>query len=611
MGLFSRKKVAKALDLTPARVSQMANSGALIPPVEDADGTERGWPATYVEEVVATRQGRKTSRSIYGYPPQATPFTRVDDALIQVKDGGQRAFVQLVKVDAGLVGLITLLRSTIVNESPYMNSLGDRGPLYSIHGTDLLPFIHAAAERLGVDEYDVAWVRLEEIQASEVVVVTEPIHHGGHTWHSPSASRRGYEEDGKQEPITWGTLHAKLGAPVPILEIASAEAVDEWQRAGRTHTTVTLDVDNYYNRAMAASLLAQLASRDDAAIGRASSGRSDALRLAISRLEKEIKWETSGTTYESYLIRQEDARDHVAPIVSVEYPDMSRLRPVLQNALIDGDLNASRTVRQSAADTLGSLIYKVYGPFGATPTPSLVYALERGISAVVHRSLGELSAETFGDDAEWPRFYELRTFERRAYAASWNNYLDSLEEAHSRTSPDYRLLESKQHDLYSSERGEKRPSILIDGDDNHVLVQEIVGYEDKRFTRITVVVPIARLAGRDLEHLKAFDEIIVEPNTQEGPILLNVDGEMHIMPFGAPHPGGFTHGYDGHGPSNTWTAIKHFLEWAAGSRMTSTGDETLRGIVVGSDQDRPLIVGRGQIVKPGMFESITASTGTD
>src|SRR5690606_33228405 len=65
MGLFSRKKVAKRLDLTPARVSQMATSGALIAPIEDEDGTERGWPGTYVEEVAARRQGRQTSRSIY------------------------------------------------------------------------------------------------------------------------------------------------------------------------------------------------------------------------------------------------------------------------------------------------------------------------------------------------------------------------------------------------------------------------------------------------------------------------------------------------------------------------------------------------------------------
>lgn len=611
MGLFSRKKVAKALDLTPARVSQMATSGALIPPIEDEDGTGRGWPATYVEEVAASRQGRKTSRSIYGYPPQATSYTRVSDAVVQAKDDGQQAFVQLLKVDAGLVGLITLLRSTVVNENPYMSSLGDRGLLYSIHGTDLLPFIHAAAAQLHVDEYDVAWVRLEEMQASEVVVVTEPIHRSGDSWHAPSASRRGYDEDGKQEPITWGTLHAKLGAPVPILEVASAEVVDAWHRAGRAHTAVTLDVDNYYNRAMAASLLAQLASRDETLTGRSWGATSDALRLAISRIDNEIKWETSGTTHESFLVRQEDARDHVAPIVSVDYPDMSLLRPVLQDALIAGDLNVSRAVRQAAADALGRLIYRDYGPFGAKPTPSLAYALKRGIGAVVHRSIGEISAETFGDDAEWPVFYELRTFRARPYAASWNAYLDSLEEAHSRTSPDYRLLKSKEHDLFSSEQGASQPLILIDNDDNYVLTQEIIGYQDERFTRVSVVVPIARLADRPMDHLKTFDEIIIEPDTQEGPIILQVDGKMHIMPFGTPHPGGFTHGYGGHGPSNLWMAIKHFLEWATGSKMTSAGDETLRGIVVGSDQGRPLRISRGQIVKPGMFEPITAITGTD
>ena len=597
MGLFSRKKVAKRLDLTPARVSQMATSGALIAPIEDADGTERGWPGTYVEEVAARRQGRQTSRSIYGYSTQATPFARVNDAVIE--DRGQRAFVQLLQVDSGLVGLITQLRSTIERDGPYLNSIGDRVSSFSSFGTDLLPFIHEAARVLGVDEYSVAWVRLDDLQASEVVVITEPIHRDPSAWY-PTSARGGQEEEGQQESIPWSTLHAKLGAPVPVLDVPTVEAVDSWHRSERTHSTVVVDVDDNYNRATAASLLAHLASREGAFTGSGWATKAAALKLAITRLEKRIDWDASGANYRAYLPSKE--AEHVAAIATTQHPVFDHLRTEIAPALLD-EATAPRADRQEATDVLGRLHYAVYGPFGEKPTPALAHGLERALDVMVHRFNDELITESYGDSVTRPVFYELRTFERRDWANSWNEYLDALEPAPHHRSPDARLLKSKAHDHSSSEQHDQEPQILIDGDDNYVLTQDLLGYQERRFTRVTVVVPIAHLTDRPLDHLKEFDELIVESDTQDGPIMLSIDGKLHLMPFGTAHPGGFTHGYWGNGPSNLSAAITAFLEWASGSPMTPAGSDRIRGIVVGADQDRQLRISRGQLFKPGMFET--------
>lgn len=599
MGLFSRKKVAMRLDLTPARVSQMATSGALIAPIEDEEGTERGWPGTYVEEVAARRQGRQTSRSIYGYSTQATPFTRVNDAVIEVHEGGSKAFVQLLQVDSGLVGLITQLRSTIDREGPYMSSLGERVSSFSSSGTDLLPFIHEAARVLGVDEYTVAWVRLEDLQASEVVVITEPIHRDPAAWY-PSSARGGHEEDGQQEPIPWSTLHAKLGARVPVLDVPTVKAVDSWHRAGRTHSTVIVDVDDNHNLATAASLLAHLASRADTYTGSGWGATTAALKLAITRLDKTIDWDASGADYHAYL--PNTAGDHVAALATTQHPVFDHLRAEISPAILD-EATAPRPERQEAADVLGRLLYAVYGPFGEKPTPSLAHALERALSVMIHRFNEEMIAESYGDSVARPVFYEIRTFERGDWATSWNEYLDALELAPHHRSPDARLLKAKSHEHSSSERHDQEPQILIDSDDNYVLTEDLLGYQERRFTRITVVVPVARLTDRPLDHLKEFDELIVEADTQDGPIMLSIDGKMHLMPFGTAHPSGFTHGYWGHGPSNLSAAITAFLEWASGSPMTATGSDRIRGIVAGADQDRQLRISRGQLFKPGMFET--------
>src|SRR5699024_2121176 len=185
-----------------------------------------------------------------------------------------------------------------------------------------------------------------------------------------------------------------------------------------------------------------------------------------------------------------------------------------------------------------------------------------------------------------------------------HSYTDKLTTPTATDSPDYRLLKSRETRA-ASFVAIVDADILIDPDGNYVLKQTIAEYGDYADTtphdQLSIVVPTASLCPRDLSHLKAFDEIIVDADTQHGPVWLRIDDEIHVMPFGTATGQGFTHGYGGTGPRNLTAALTGFLEWATDGTITTSGRDKLSAIVIGSEQNRELRISRSQVIQPGAF----------
>lgn len=602
MGLFSRKKVAKRLDVTPARVSQMAASGAIIAPIEDADGTDRGWPATYVEEFAARRAGRQTSRSIYGFPPQATNPIRVADTVVTKPASKDQALIQLLKVDAGVIGLITPLWKTVQMEAPYKATLGYRPYRSFGFEDDSLAYILEAEAALEIDLYDIAWVHVESDEAHEIVVVFDADRRQTTlgAWGSGAPKQT---HSAKQEQVSWETLRTKLGSKVPMLDIPTLEAVEAWNKAGKSATTIELDTNRYFNIAMSAALLDPLEQRERSKPSQLGTSKADALRLAIARLTHIIDWEASGAQAWSTIAQLEPR--NVELLVKTCNPAYGLLRENIQTCEME-QIDLTTEMRQSAADELARILYEEFGEFGDTPDAALAYALEEGIRIICDLLPGEMNAETFRHQAVFPAFHELRSFvlERCNEHEEYYRELVVIEKAD--TPPARWLLSTlTPAEFHAYENHTNDIRLLVDKDGNFVLSQRKKGYNDEYSTFLTVAVPIARHQRINSE-LKEFAEIVIVPDTQEGPVFLRVAGSLHVMPFGQTHSGSFTHGYSGGGPGNLRMALISFLQWVAGAEMTDTGKERVRSIVVGADQDSYLRINRAQVHRPGMFEIATS-----
>lgn len=603
MGLFSRKKVAKRLDVTPARVSQMAASGAIIAPIEDEDGTDRGWPATYVEEFAARRAGRQTSRSIYGFPPQATNPVRVADAVVTRSGSKDQAFIQLLQVDAGVIGLIVPLRKTAQMEAPYKATLGYRPYRGFGFEEDALAYILQAEAALQTDLYDIAWVQVESDDAHEIVVVFDEdrrqLTQG--SWGSSEPQR---SHSAKKEQVSWETLHAKLGSKVPMLDIPTLEAVEAWNKAGKSATTVELDTSRYFNIAMSAALLVGLESRERSKL-HAGTGTEDALRLAITRLARKIDWEASGA--QAWTAAAQLEPQNIELLVKTCNPVYDQLRGTIQTCEME-QVELTTEQRQSAADVLAHILYEEFGEFGTTPDAALAYALEEGIRIICDLFPSEMKSASIEHQPVFPVFHELRSFTLER----WNEheeYYRGLRAVSKADAPPARWLLSTLTSAEYLEYGSGHDSIqlLTDKDGNYVLSKLKKSYNQETSTLLTVAVPIAKYqTDQKKTELKDFAEILVVPDTQEGPVFLRVGGDLHVMPFGQAHSGSFTHGYSGGGPGNLRLALISFLQWVEGANLTDSGIERVRSIVVGADQDSYLRINRAQVLRPGMFEIATS-----
>ncbi|MBF6671159.1 hypothetical protein [Glutamicibacter sp. FBE19] len=588
MSLFSRKKVAKVLDVTPARVSQMATTGDIIQAVEDEDGTDKGWPETYVEEISARRTGRRTSRSIYGYGTQAsTPKREVDYV---AERNGKQAFVQVFRTESGLIGLITILKDVVKEEPPYKHTV-KWNPWLHLNSDDLVYYMSTAEHDHGISIYDIAWVQTNNEGATEIVVTTEKLPAQALPDHMRFAQEKPSVTVSRQK-ISWPTLHSKLGMKVPMLDVPTYDAVDAWYRAQKTTATLELDVDGNYNRAESATLLKGLKDREEC---------SSALGHAADRLFEGTNWSASGSQAGNGFLPKD--QEHLEFISITKTPGFSHLRPA--EDLSDEEKVLSVQERQKMATALAGFLYKEYGPYGSTPTSSLAIALDYGINVLLHPSSKELDLEPDDSSAKYPVLYALRDFrlhDRRPHA----EYFQQLSKAVSVSTPqEYELLSTlNKSELDEFNRAGQLNRLLKDVDGNFVLAQVKPDYNDAEYTKLTVSVPVAAYLepSEKLEQLKNFDEIVVEPDTQEGPVFLKLGEKLHIMPFGSrAWSEGFTHGYGGTGPSNLISALVDFLEWAAGERITKAGRERVQYAVVGADQGGVLRITRNQVMRPGSF----------
>lgn len=606
MGLFNRKKVAGAFGVSASRVSQMASSGEIISPVDDEDGFDSGWPETYVQEVAARRQGRQTSRSVYSIPAPAHKYTPVGDTVIT--DVGERpTFIHLLDVSGDHIGLITPLQDVLRHPRPFHDqpATGDR-ELSTWGGDDLVPVIHTAANELKVSPFDVAWVHLADIYATEIVLTSEPSSHLVPHRRERFTVKDGVEETTRIERIPWTTLHAKLGAPVPTLGAPTLDAVEEWRRANRTPVDITADAHGHANTALSASLLADLVDKYAENPYHFDENREleDALRLAVSRLVANLPWERSGQIAPPYF--GEANKSDVATLTTYVQTEFVHHRDRITPKLID-DLACTTTERQAAADLLGRLHYQEYGEYGANPSPALAFALDDGIDAIISLTHDEWMNDPTGDRAIKPRFHSIRRVSLAPNRPTLaHTYAKSLTEPTTTASPAYRILKDleTQHSSYETVRDHR---ILVDPDGVHALIQTIDGYrgygdENEPHEQLSIVVPTALLAKHSLDHLKDFTEIIVDADTQRGPIWLRLpDDSVRPMPFARATNQGFTHGYGGTGPRNLADAIRGFLEWATSGTITQSGREKLSAIVVGSDQGRELRISRSQVIQSGAF----------
>jgi hypothetical protein len=598
MGLFSRKKVAKRLDVSVSRITQMTSAGEIVPPIEN-DDDDRGWPESYVEELAARRGGRQTSRSIYGIPAATAPFTRISDVIVEGGLFPRRYFVQLLSVGGEQVALMTQLRGVERCEPPLADQLGQNDVGYSVYGDGLIPVIHLAAREFEVDLHHVVWIYFNPIEATEIVVTSEASRGSGHGASGRQATGLKVEESAKVESVAWSTLHAKLGAKVPILGATTVDAVDAWQKAGRiSQAVIDFDVSGDHNRALAASILAGL-------LGRFAyqSEMKEALALAVSRINAFVDWDDSGAIVDDYLVRSHG--DDVDAITGFRQLSFAHLKSEVTPLLVN-DIDRSLDERQAVADLLGRLEFDEYGEFGVTPSPVVSFALQRGIRAVTTLSMEEMTDSLGRDQARAPIFHSVRTMsapESRTTMA--HEYLTGLAEGADTHLPEYRILDSlaREKSHYDTITDGQ---IRMDCDGNFVLTQTILdkGKKNEPHTRLSIIVPTADLARQNLDHLKAFTELIVDADTQQGPIWLMLDGRVHVMPFAEATSQGFTHGYSGSGPTDLSRTIRLFLEWVTGSAMTKAGQERLSGFIMGADMGQQLRISRSQVIRPGAFEAI-------
>lgn len=605
MGLFGRKKVADALGVNASRISQMTTAGDIIPAIDDDDGLGRGWPGTYVEEVAGRRQKRQTSRSVYSIPVPQHPYETVGDTTLT--DTTQRSiFVQLLDVTGDYIGLITSLQPITRHPKPMLDQVDTHHrELTYWQADDLISTIHSAAREFNVSPFDVAWVHLGDLYATEVVLTSEPADHLVPHRRNRFTVENGTEETTRIEQVPFSTLHAKLGAPVPVLAAPTLDAVEQWRQANRTPVDVDFDVDGHYNTVLAASLLADLVDKYGQNPHRYSDAKpelEDALRLAVSRLVDDLPWSCSGEIITPFFVEQNI--DDVAPFTNFRQSAFAHHQDRISAKVIE-DIRRTTSQRQAAVNLLGQLKYEKYGDYGTDPSPALSYALDKGITAIISLTREEWMDDLDGDRAQHPAFHSIRTVSlAQSRPTCAHSYTDRLTDPTATASPDYRLLKSLETQHASFETIVDT-DILVDPDGNYVLKQTIAEYGDYAdatpHDQLSIVVPTASLCTRDLSHLKAFDEIIVDADTQNGPVWLSIDGEIHVMPFGTATGQGFTHGYGGSGPRNLADALTAFLEWATGATITKSGRDKLSAIVVGSDQGRELRISRSQVIQPGAF----------
>lgn len=595
MGLFSRKKVATKLEVSIGRVSQLASTGALIEPMEDDESGHKGWPATYVEEVAGRKKGRSTSRSIYSFAPATSPAIRETDGIIDNPETHEQAWVQFFKTNSGHIGVITPLQRTKEVAPPPYKPVLQRAPLYSELGSSELALMTNAISLLNeLTIYDVAWVYVRRDDLYEVVISEAPAIRENNPRSSWEVDRKL-----KTENVSHQTLSTKMGRKIPLIDLPTAAAVEDWNRADKTPITRDLEWTRNFNLALSASILTGLEQGEQTKSGATSRVRAAALNLAVARLAAEIEWDSAG----AWAIRPpQETQEHVEYIVKTVEPDLSIEQAAVKQSKAAA-LTAPAAKRQEYANELYDLIYSKYGKHGDAPEEITAYALGLGITALCDLTIDEIKEESPEKQPRFPVRNDLRSFEKHQQRI-FERYCSELIDLDEANSPEARQL----LDVLTAEerrmlvRGHGNYELKKDRDGNPVLLQAKQTYDGDPYTKVSVVVPVTMHHKTSrYDHLKNFDYIAIPPYLQDGPIFIVVEDTLHLMPFAEGNPGGFTHGYRGTGPQNLQKALTGFLQWSQDAQMTDEGKERIASLIANADQHSALQITREQVVRPGMY----------
>lgn len=562
MALWNRKKVAQELGVSPARISQMQGEQTIAPPLRDEnEGT--GWPSTYVSDLSSRRsQERRTSKSLFGLPPATAPAERVDLAVVG------NLFVQLFDRGDAKVGFISPLLDRGVPLGAFKPRLIDHT---NVDEEGYLAGALAGAEALEIDPFEVYWSTYgygmysqpPRTGFSEVVIID------------------GADGEGPRlvaTAITAASLTHKLGRPIPRFpfDIATEHAVEEWRKNDQVSPVEVEGRVEEWNDAMAAVLIAGMASP--------ARGSRD-VETTVAHLLRRVDPDRSGFVDSSPWVSEEEAA-YTEWLGFERTPDFRSLTSTAAHYKVDPSQFTFAERRRSVM-WLGKMLYHRYGRYGEQPDPVLAEACRRGMSSIT----SYVDRAHPGEQIRTPVFHEIRSFIPDA-SPVWLEYSRSLEPL---MIPEDDQAPAVRHLEMSSSVPNAR--LMVDQGGTPVILEQITRFgEMGESARAAVAIaPSAKSWTGPYGQAEFFDELIVEANTQEGPIFVREQGKLYIAPFGEKTNGGFTHGYVGGGPSNLIAAINRFLQWAFPKTYGDLDRDVVRQAVHTTPMGHTLIIQRDEL----------------
>lgn len=559
MALFSRKRVARELGVTPARVSQMQNESAILPPTrDDEDGS--GWPQPYVMEIAAARDPlqRRTSRSLFGLLPATGPAERMSDVV------HDNLFIQYFSRGEETIALV----SHLVDQKPAIgNFKPDIGVVSRYIGKrDLAESVIQATSTLELDPFDIYWVAHSRIDDDSIHL------------------RDGYGEfvliqEGDAPAtvamsiITAETVSQKLGRKVPRIPdpISTLQTVERWRQNGRQLINAE-GSPKAWNRALAAVHVASMSTAED----------NTNVELICYYLTRNIRWDECGDIDDDPWAPLEDV-EFVEWLALEQNVDPRNLRPTIQTFETEpGDTSVQ--ARRRAARWLSRRLYEEYWRHGRQPDRSLAEACRVGIAAVSRPDL------TFPPQDEWfeaQPFHEIRELTMRSHPLELE-YYRSLRPWQGEKTPACRHLEAEYG-------GNGAAELMQDRGDTPVLVVHGEDWQGTPQTTLYVAAPVAPdIDGGDGRFwgIRGFTQIEILPDTQSGPFFLRQARELYAAPFGRRSGEDFTHGYNGSGPSCLTQALVGTVSWLFPAEFTDTDRDALRRLVISADQGGQLTIPR-------------------
>lgn len=585
MGWFSRSALARALGVTPARVSQMQSEGTLARPVSVSAGLEvEAWPESYGSALVAARRGRATSKSVFALPP-AEKQTAMEQPIVVELDDGVRAFA--LRFDREEFPIVLIQEVSQLKETAYRGVAPGRAYSRGLgfqRRTEQA--IHAvAAEWFQRDPSLAAWIVVSydsfEDDFTEVVVEPDdspaPATSWGHSGHGRPEVPPYFVH---QSPLSSAALEEKLGRKVPVFapELITGEALEEWVRGGmKASTEIECDWTGQERAVNSAYLLHRMPGTplrprsgvfEEVEILEGCELITDEDReVLVGALLRKVDWSSSGQVPQLFLQwgphydRHGDEHQEIQLI-----PRMPRFgeryRSTLPTELAPPPQDPA--AMQALADRVADTIAFYCGSSGASPSPELTHALKQALrSAIDELPLDDPASGRVAGRAP----FSIRSWTSRSRPSALSQYeralvrMDGLDHP-SLASRRYILLALEE---YLADRVGCRGEFVcfLDKQGTPVVAGErMIG--DRRQLEFAVAVPVLRRRpdGEKLEELAGYRELVVSDQATEAPILLVPrEGQVRLMPFGKEEfRNGFTFGYVGAGPSNTASAISSFHE---------------------------------------------------